>query len=289
MTTVPALLAAGQTLSFEFFPPRSGEAQQTLERTIGELAPIAPSFVSVTCGAGGQPHDRTSEIVVAITETQPFPAVAHLTCAGHVRVELNALLDHYSASGVSDILALAGDPPANGSEPKGDFAYALELVELIGERGGFSVGVAAHPELHPRSPNRERDRHHLADKLRAADYAITQFFFDPLDYYRLVDELDELDVDKPIVPGIFPPTVPGVVARFAEMNGSRIPVDLFDRLEAADPPDRFELAVDSAATLAAELLEWGAPGVHLYTMNRSAAALAIVERLGWAGRLSRHG
>ncbi len=289
MVSVPDLLAGGQTLSFEFFPPRSDDAQQTLERTIHELAPVPPSFVSVTCGAGGQPHDRTSEIVVAVTEAQPFPTVAHITCVGHTRAELDALLDHYAASGVTDVLALAGDPPADGREPAGDFTYASELVELIRDRGGFSIGVAAHPELHPRSPDRDSDRRHLAAKLRLADYAITQFFFDPGDYTRLVDELGALGVDEPIVPGVFPPTAPSVVRRFAEMNGSRIPAELFDRLEAAEPAERFEIAVDCAAELASGLLDAGAPGIHLYTMNRSTAALAIVDRMGWAGRLSRHG
>ncbi len=287
--TVPALLATGRTLSFEFFPPRSEKAQRTLEQTVGELAAVEPSFASVTCGAGGQSHDRTRDIVVAITDARPFPAVAHLTCVGHTRSELDELLDHYAANGVADILALAGDPPADGRDPVGDFAYASELVEVILARGGFSVGVAAHPELHPRSPSRESDRHHLVAKLRLADYAITQFFFDPTDYFHLVEEVRALGVDKPIVPGLFPPTAPGVVTRFAEMNGSRVPAELFARLEAADPPERFELAVDTAAELAQQLLDGGAPGIHLYTMNRSPAALAIVDRLGWAGRLSRHG
>jgi methylenetetrahydrofolate reductase (NADPH) len=280
MVTIPSLLTAGPTLSLEFFPPRTDEAQRQLEKTVAELADIDPAFVSVTCGAGGQSHDRTSEIVVAISESQPFPAVAHLTCVGHTRADIDALLDHYAASGVENILALAGDPPADGSSPTGDFTYAVELVDMIRARGGFSIGVAAHPELHPRSSDRQSDRRHLAAKLGRADYAVTQFFFDPADYFRMMDELAGLGIDKPVVPGVFPPTVPSVVRRFAEMNGTAVPAELFDRLEAADADDRFVLAVDWAAELSRVLLDGGAPGLHLYTMNRSASALAIAERLG---------
>jgi methylenetetrahydrofolate reductase (NADH) len=278
------LLAAGRTLSFEFFPPKSDEAQRQLEKTIHELAPLRPSFVSVTYGAGGSTRDRTRDIVVDVNRTQPFPAMAHLTCSGHTRPQITDLLDEYAAGGVHNILALAGDPPADGSDPGGDFTYALELVDLVRRHpGDFSVGVAAHPELHPRSAgDRSADRRHLATKLAAADFGITQFFFVADDYMRMVDELDHLGCTTPVLPGIMPAVNVAGLVRMATMNGSVVPLDLLARLEAvADDPDAVrDIGVEVATDLAARLLDAGAPGLHLYALNRSASVLRIVDALG---------
>jgi methylenetetrahydrofolate reductase (NADPH) len=278
------LLAAGRTLSFEFFPPKSDEAQRQLEKTIHELAPLRPSFVSVTYGAGGSTRDRTRDIVVDVSRTQPFPAMAHLTCSGHTRPQITDLLDEYAAGGVHNILALAGDPPTDGSDPGGDFTYALELVDLVRRHpGDFSVGVAAHPELHPRSAgDRPADRRHLATKLAAADFGITQFFFVADDYLRMVDELDHLGCTTPVLPGIMPAVNVAGLVRMATMNGSVVPADLLARLEAvADDPDAVrDIGVEVATDLAARLLDAGAPGLHLYALNRSASVLRIVDALG---------
>jgi len=278
------LLAAGRTLSFEFFPPKSDEAQRQLEKTIHELAPLRPSFVSVTYGAGGSTRDRTRDIVVDVNRTQPFPAMAHLTCSGHTRPQITDLLDEYAAGGVHNILALAGDPPADGSDPGGDFTYALELVDLVRRHpGDFSVGVAAHPELHPRAAgDRAADRRHLATKLAAADFGITQFFFVADDYLRMVDELDQLGCTTPVLPGIMPAVNVAGLVRMATMNGSVVPADLLARLEAvADDPDAVrDIGVEVATDLAARLLDAGAPGLHLYALNRSASVLRIVDALG---------
>jgi methylenetetrahydrofolate reductase (NADPH) len=278
------LLAAGRTLSFEFFPPKSDEAQRQLEKTIHELAPLRPSFVSVTYGAGGSTRDRTRDIVVDVNRTQPFPAMAHLTCSGHTRPQITDLLDEYAAGGVHNILALAGDPPADGSDPGGDFTYALELVDLVRRHpGDFSVGVAAHPELHPRSAgDRPADRRHLATKLAAADFGITQFFFVADDYLRMVDELDHLGCTTPVLPGVMPAVNVAGLVRMATMNGSVVPADLLARLEAvADDPDAVrDIGVEVATDLAARLLDAGAPGLHLYALNRSASVLRIVDALG---------
>lgn len=279
MALIKDLLGGEPTLSFEFFPPKTPEAVAQLRTTIDELEASSPAFVSVTCGAGGGSQDGTRDIVVDIAGARPFPPLAHVTCVGFSRLDVEELLDDYAASGVTNILALAGDPPADGSEPRGDFRYAQELVELIKERSEFSVGVAAHPEVHPRSSDRDSDRRHLAAKLRAADFAMTQFFFDPADYFRMIDELAALGVDKPVVPGVFPVTAPKTVRRFADMNAARIPVDLFDALEVADADTRLKMAVDHALELSQRLLDGGAPGVHVYTMNRSEAALAIASQL----------
>jgi methylenetetrahydrofolate reductase (NADPH) len=291
MTTVPSgikiadLLAAGPTLSFEFFPPKTDQAERQLEKTIHELAPLRPSFVSVTYGAGGSTRDRTRDIVVQVNREQPFPAMAHLTCVGHTQDDIRRLLDEYAEAGVVNILALAGDPPTDGSDPGGDFRYAIELVELVrAHEGGFSVGVAAHPELHPRSRDRDDDRHHLARKLEVADFGITQFFFGPSDYLQMIDELAALGCTTPVLPGIMPPGVTGVapLVRMATMNGSAVPAAVVERLEAVaeDPAARLEIAVEVATDLCRRLIDAGAPGVHLYALNRSAAALRIVEELG---------
>jgi methylenetetrahydrofolate reductase (NADPH) len=286
-TKIADLLAAGPTLSFEFFPPKSDEAERQLEKAIHELAGLEPSFVSVTYGAGGSTRDRTRDIVVQVNREQAFPAMAHLTCVGHTRDDVRVLLDEYAEAGVCNILALAGDPPADGSDPGGDFSYALELVELVRDHdGGFSVGVAAHPELHPRSSDRAGDRQHLARKLEAADFGITQFFFDVADYLAMVDELAALGCTTPVLPGIMPPGVTGLapLVRMAGMNGSAVPQALVDRLEAvADDLDaRRDIAVEVATELCRRLLGAGAPGLHLYALNRSAAVTRIVTELGLA-------
>jgi methylenetetrahydrofolate reductase (NADPH) len=293
MTSAPAgsdkigdLLASGRTLSFEFFPPRSDEAERQLEKTIHELAPLRPSFVSVTYGAGGTTRDRTRDIVVQVNREQPFPAMPHLTCSGHTRDQVVALLDEYADAGIHNLLALAGDPPADGADPGGDFTYATELVDLVrAHRGDFCVGVAAHPELHPRSQgDREADRRNLAAKLAVADFAITQFFYEVDDYLRMVEELAVLGSSTPVVPGIMPPGAPplATLKRMAAMNGSVIPGPLLDRLEAADddPETRRDIGVEVATDLCRRLLDAGAPGLHLYALNRSASVLRIIENLG---------
>jgi methylenetetrahydrofolate reductase (NADPH) len=280
------LLVAGPTLSFEFFPPKTDEAERQLEKTIHELAPLRPSFVSVTYGAGGSTRDRTRDIVVRVNSEQPFPAMAHLTCSGHTRGEITELLDEYAAAGVHNILALAGDPPADGSDPGGDFTFATDLVELVrAHPGGFSIGVAAHPELHPRSVgDRSGDRRHLARKLAMADFAITQFFFDIDDYLRMVDELADLGSTTPVLPGIMPPGAGPLTGlkRMAAMNGSVIPAPLLDRLDAVadDAAALRDIGVEVASDLCRRLLDAGAPGVHLYALNRSASVVRIIDNLG---------
>jgi methylenetetrahydrofolate reductase (NADPH) len=282
--SIAELLATGPTLSFEFFPPKTDEAARRLEKAIHELAPLSPSFVSVTYGAGGSTRDRTRDIVLQLAREQPFPAMPHLTCVGHTRDQITSLLDEYADGGIHNILALAGDPPADGSDPGGDFAYATELVELVRSHpGGFAIGVAAHPELHPRSEGkRDEDRRYLAAKLAQADFGITQFFFQADDYLRMVDELAALGCDTPVLPGIMPVDTVAGVTRMAAMNGSVIPDALVERLAAADgDADAVRaIGVDVATDLGRRLLDAGAPGLHLYALNRSGSVLRIVENLG---------
>lgn len=275
------MLGAQTTLSFEFFPPANEVASKQLDETLDELARLSPSFVSVTCGVGGDGHDRTRDIVTGICRNRPFPAMAHLTCVGHTRQGVAALLDDYADAGVVNILALAGDPP-DGSAISGDFRYASELVEVVRDHpAGFSVGVAAHPEVHPRSTDRASDRRHLAAKLSRADFAITQFFFDPADYVQLCDELADLGCHHPVIPGVMPVIWPKSIRRFADMNGSTVPVDLFSHLESLPAPDRIIAAAEAAAELSKALLDAGAPGVHLYTLNRPEASIQIAKKLSF--------
>ena len=277
------LLATGRTLSFEFFPPKNDEAERQLEKSIHELAPLRPSFVSVTYGAGGSTRDRTRDIVLQVNREQAFPAMAHLTCVGHGRSQVVDLLDEYAAGGVHNILALAGDPPADGSDPGGDFTYALELVELVrAHPGGFSVGVAAHPEGHPKSPDMETDRRWTAEKLRHADFGVTQFFFDNAAYYRMLDELSRLGVDTPVIPGIMPVTNAGSVQRMAELSGAEFPPDLAERVAAVgdDPEAVRRIGVEMSTAMCEDLLAHDVPGLHFYTLNRSTATREIYANLG---------
>jgi methylenetetrahydrofolate reductase (NADPH) len=272
-------------MSVEFFPPKTDAGEALLARTIGELDAVDLAFVSVTYGAGGSTRDRTRDLVVELNREHDYPAMAHLTCIGHTKDQLTALLDDYDRNGVHDILALAGDPPADGSPAEGDFTYALELVELVRSRGDhFTVAVAAHPELHPRSPDRASDRRHLARKLAAADLGITQFFYDADDYFRMLDELSALGCDTPVHPGVMPLANPAGVRRMTAMSGSTFPEALAARVEAAtDDADRHRIVVDSAVELSQRLLDGGAPGIHVYGLNRSEVVIDLARALGLAG------
>ena len=281
MARIDELLAQGRCFSFEFFPPRTPEAEAALTQALAELEPLRPSFVSVTYGAGGSTRERTHTLVVEILRTTSMTPMAHLTCAGHTRAELHGILTRYRAEGVENLLALGGDPPLDSNLPPGDFRNAIELVELAFEVGGFAIGVAAHPEVHPRSVDRETDRRHLAAKLRRADFAVTQFFFRAEDYLGLVDDLARLGVHKPVVPGIMPVTNVSQVKRFAELSGTAVPTELAERLHAvADQPDEVRrIGVETATQLCADLLDAGAPGLHFYTLNRSTATREIYANL----------
>jgi methylenetetrahydrofolate reductase (NADPH) len=282
MTRIADLLAGGPTWSFEFFPPKTPEGEQNLLDVIGELGRLEPSFVSVTYGALGTTRDLTRDLVIRVNADHDFPAMPHLTCVGHTRAELVDLLEGYRAAGIHNILALAGDPPADGSDPGGDFTYATELVELVREVGEFTVAVAAFPELHPRSPDRATDRRRLADKLALADVGMTQFFFD-VDHYRvMVDELAELGCTTPVVAGVMPFVSVAGARRMSAMNNTAIPARLQERMDAVDgdPEATRKLGVEIASDLVAQLLDLGVPGVHIYAMNRATSIEEIYANLG---------
>jgi len=281
MARIADLLAAGRTFSFEFFPPKTDGAQLSLGRAIGELEPLAPSFVSVTYGAGGSTRQRTHAVVSWMRKETTLTPMAHLTCQGHVRAEIRDILNDYAADGVENILALGGDVPTDGEPAPSDYTYASDLLEDVLADGRFSVGIAAHPELHPRSPDRATDRKFLAAKLSRADFAITQFFFDLDVYVQMVNELADLGVTKPVLPGIMPVTNKNQIRRMAELSGAAFPTWLADRLDRTDDAEEIRrIGVDAATELCQGLLDAGAPGLHFYTMNRSTATSEIYANLG---------
>ena len=275
--SVALALEHGPTISFEVFPPRGDGA--AFDATIDQLGRLQPDFVAVTYGAGGTRRGGTIETVERLVATTPWPVVTHLTCIGHTRDEIHELIDRYAEAGTTAVLAVAGDP--NPDLPTGDFRHAIELVELIRERSDMEIGVAAFPELHPRSMSRYEDRRCLKEKLDAADFGISQFFFDERDYWRMIDELRDLKCFTPVVPGVIPVVNVDKVRRFAKMNGTQIPERLFRMMQRSPMAQCEDGRIELAARLAAEqlerLLRHGSPGVHLYTLNRGDVVDRIID------------
>ena len=283
MTRIADLLAAGQTYSFEFFPPKNDNELRTLARTIAELQPLGPSFVSVTYRGGAESRQRTFDLVTGMLHTTSLNPMAHLICVAHTRLELADILVSLRKAGVENLMALGGDPPADPDAGPGELAFATELVELAHAIGGFSIGVAAHPAGHPRSPNNDSDRDFLAAKLELADFGVTQFFFEASEYQGLVADLDARGVRTPVLPGILPVTSLSTMGRLGAM-GAAAPDWMQERLRAADEEGGADavrkVGVELATELCADLLEIGVPGLHFYTFNTSSATREIYAALG---------
>jgi len=281
MARITDLLAAGRTFSFEFFPPKDSEEQAVLTRTISELQPLKPSFVSVTYRGGRVSRERTTRVVIDLLRTTELTPMPHLTCVAHPRFELGEIIGGFRAAGLENLLALGGDPlPAEESYK--ELEYASQLVELGRWLGFESIGVAAHPAGHPRSPDLKSDREHLAFKMNEADFAITQFFFKLEEYERLRDEMAALGIRKPIIAGIMPITSLVSVQRMAQLSGYAVPNDIVRRIEAGGD-DRAEIrkrGIEVATELCRELLDAGVPGLHFYTLNFSKATREIYDNLG---------
>ena len=281
MSRITDLLAAGRTFSFEFFPPKDDAEQQALTKTISDLQPLRPSFVSVTYRGGRISRSRTTGVVVDLLRTTDLTPMPHLTCVAHPRFELGEIIGGFRAAGLENLLALGGDPLPE-EESYRELRYASELVELARLVGFQSIGVAAHPAGHPRSPDLASDRRYLARKLTQADFAITQFFFRLDEYERLRDEVAAHGVSKPIIAGIMPITSLVSVQRMAQLSGYAVP-DLVVKRLTAGGDDRDEIrrrGIELATELCRDLLDAGVPGLHFYTLNFSKATREIYTNLG---------
>ncbi len=277
--------------SFEFFPPKSDEAVAQLERTITELVPLAPDYVSVTYGAGGSTREKTIDLVSRIRRDAGLEAMAHLTCVGSPSDELRQVLHRLRDAGVENVLALRGDPPKGQKEftaVEGGFRYANELVGYIREEMGseFSVGGAAYPEKHVECGNPAVDMANLKRKVDAgAEFLITQLFFDNRKYFEFVDNARMAGITVPIIPGIMPITNAGQVERFTRMCGASLPFRLADQLNRRrdDQHAVMQFGAAHATAQCIELLQSGAPGVHFYTLNRSTATMKVLTALRTIG------
>ncbi len=274
-------------LSMEFFPPKERDAWEEFFSKIEGLKALSPLFVSITCGAGGTVPVNTLEIASRLKNEYALEPMPHLTCIGGTCGDLASALDEMQRAGIHNVMALRGDPPR---EPEavcaaGDFRYASDLVRFIRERHPeMGIGVAGYPEAHPESPSIVSDLHYLQEKLDSgADFLITQFFFDNRVYFEFARRLKEMGIDKPVIPGVLPVLSLRSLRYILRISGGSIPGRLYLELEDADRRGGAEevrrIGVRHAREQIRSLLQDGAPGIHLYTLNNAAASEEIVEGL----------
>ena len=284
------------TFSFEFFPPKTDAGWDALFRTIQELEPLKPSFVSVTYGAGGSTREQTHDLVVRIKRESQLSTIPHLTCVCHDEAQIQSILERYADEGVSNILALGGDPPkdlTNYDRSKDTFKHAADLVAYIKQFNnsgvhpdprGFGIGVAGFPEGHPATPNRMHELEYLKAKVDAgADYIVTQLFFNNGDFYDFVERCQVIGIDVPIIAGIMPITSHAMFKRLPDLAaGARYPSKLLKRiLKCGEDDDEIRrVGIEWAAQQCYKLIEYGVHGIHFYTLNKSNATAEIFRRLG---------
>lgn len=276
-------------ISFEFFTPKTADGELALfNKTLPALAALRPGYCSVTYGAGGSTRDKTLAIVQRIQDEHAIPAMAHLTCVGSTRAEIQVLLAEAGGRGICNLLALRGDPPAgmdHFEQVAGGFRYAHELVTLTRQHGGFSVGVAGFPEGHLECrEGRYVDWERLRAKIDCgADFVLTQLFFDNAYFYEFRDHLvNRLGVKVPIVPGIIPIQSAGQIRKFVALCGATIPPGLASRLDAlaGDDAAAAEFGIEFATAQCLDLLQHGVPGLHFYSLNKAGPVSRILGNLG---------
>lgn len=289
--TLPATIAhklktPEPVFSVEFFPPRNDEGARQILETAAQLQPLRPDFVSITYGAGGSTRERTLEYGKLLAERFNFDVMPHLTCVGHARSELAEIIATFEAAGFRNIMALRGDPPKGQTtftpHPDG-FRYASELVAFIRKAyPQFGLGVGGYPETHPEAASAEADLDALKAKVEAGgDFITTQLFLDNADYFRYVERCRARGITVPILPGILPALGLEQVKRFCSFCQASIPPALLAKLEAVqgDPQAEENVGIEWAYAQCRELLAKGAPGVHLYILNRSHAAVKLFSQL----------
>lgn len=275
-------------VSFELFPPKTPEGEKALfEKALPEMASLKPDYISVTYGAGGSTQEKTLGIVDQVQNKHHITTLAHLTCVGATREQINGIIQQFKALGVKNILALRGDPPGNVGEFKkteGGFEYAFELVNLLRQHGDFSVGVAGFPEGHVAcKEGRHVDWDRLVNKINCGgDFVLTQLFFDNHDFLAFRDYLTRKGVRVPIVPGIIPILSATQIKRFTAVCGSRLPDKLVTDLDRLGTDDEASLkyGIEYATLQCQELLREGAPGFHFYALNKARSCRAILKNLG---------
>jgi methylenetetrahydrofolate reductase (NADPH) len=280
------LAHAGEPVfSFEFFPPKSDAGERVLGLALESLRQLGPDFVSVTYGAGGSSRSRTLDLTKWIKQELGIEAMAHLSCVGSTREELQTVLEDMQGAGIENILALRGDPPRGETDWKphpGGLSYSTELAGLIHAGYDACIGGACFPEVHPEAPDLAHDLGFLKDKIDSGvSFLVTQLFFDNELYFRFVEEARSAGIEVPILPGIMPITDLRQIKTITGMCGATIPQDLREALEwrSHDPDAVLQLGVSYATLQCAELLARGAPGIHFYTLNRSHATRAILSAL----------
>ena len=284
------------TFSFEFFPPKSERASESLLETIKDLESLDPSYVSITYGAGGTTRERTHDLVENILETTSLTPIPHLTCVQHTEEEISNILKRYSDKGVSNILALRGDTPKGETQynrSNDSFYFARDLVEFINtfntstlgeESKSFGIGVAGFPEGHPETPNRIKEMDYLKAKVDSgADYICTQLFFDNHDFFDFRDRCELAGISVPIIAGIMPVTSISGMQRMADLAaGSRFPAKLLKSIDRcnSDSDAVKRVGIQYATEQCSDLLNNGVDGIHFYTLNKSKSTRGVFEALG---------
>lgn len=270
-------------LSFEFFPPKNSESEHVLLETVDVLRQFNPDFVSITYGAGGSTRDKTFHWTLDIKNRYGLNVMMHLTCIASARKEIREVVSTLEKSGVRNILALRGDPPAGFSpgEAQDDFQYAFELVEYLRELNGFSLGVAGYPEGHPEAASLDEDISFLKRKVDAgAEFIITQIFFDNRYFFDFERRARAAGITIPIIPGIMPIINLGQVQRFTRMCGATVPARIVRQMEGKDAAETLQIGVEYAVGQCAELAGVGVAGLHFYTLNRNQSTQLILEQIG---------